>query len=103
MAALAHPVEFVVVVAAVVIELLMDVAPGREGAAGTGQHDATDPVVRLQFFQRIVQLTAELAVHRVELLGAVQGQDADAVFGIDQDVFVFHHFLLQRFTSPHAT
>ena len=62
--------------------------PAEKARPGAGEDDAADRVVGLEPLQRVVQLAAELAVHRVELLGPVQREDADAVFDVGQDRFV---------------
>ena len=81
----------------IVFALLVDVAAGGEClGAGAGDDDAADSVVGVQRLHRVVQFGRQLAVHRVQLVGAVQRDDADAVFHIDQDVFVAHGFLRRR-------
>src|SRR5579885_688952 len=87
----AHRVELFLGVAAVVLALLVDVAAGgnRLVAGVGGQH-------------RIAQLARQQAVHRVELVGPVQGQDRDAVFLLDQDMLVGHAVLPQRPGYPGA-
>src|SRR5439155_25048648 len=86
----AHPVEFFVAVAPVVRKLLVDVAAGGKRAAGAGQDDAADRIVGVEALHRVVQLADQPPVHRIEFVGPVQGDDADAVFRFDQDVLLIH-------------
>jgi hypothetical protein len=70
------------------IELLRlgEVLAGAERAiARPGQDDGVDPVVSVQPFQRPAERGAHRQVPGVQLLGAVQGDGADAVVDIDQD------------------
>src|SRR5262249_41673872 len=78
-------------VAPVVLPLLVDVAPRGEGARPrTGDDDAAHLVVGGQPHDAVVQLRAELVVHGVELIWAVQGEDADAVHLLHEDTGVHH-------------
>ena len=45
-------------------------------------------LVRLELRQRVAELVHELVVERVERLRAVEGDEADAAAGLDEDVFV---------------
>ena len=103
-AAAAHRVALVQLrlgVLAIVLALLVDVAPGGERAVpGAGDDDAADVLVGVRLHHRVVQLRAQPMVHRVELLGTVQGEDRHAVGLLDEDVrvrrFTFHVRPLRR-------
>src|SRR4029077_9776690 len=43
-----HPVELLVAVAGIVLELLVDVAAGGKGTAGAGHHNAADRIVGVE-------------------------------------------------------
>jgi hypothetical protein len=78
----------------VVRALFVDVAAGQEGVfTGTGENDAADAAVGLERVHGLVHLAHQLAVHRVQHFGAMEGDDADAVFDLGQDAFVGHCFL----------
>src|SRR5271155_4401504 len=79
----------------------MDVAAGGKGpVSGAGDDDAADRVVGVELLDRFAHLARQLAVHRIELVGAVEGDDADAVFRIDQDMLVTHRFLQSTKSGP---
>ena len=60
-----------------------------------GDDDAADLVVRIKGLEGLAQLVHELVVQRIELLGAVEGDDADLFgFGADVNDFVGHGVLL---------
>ena len=62
---------------------LLEVAAGRErAAAGTGEDQHAQGVVKSQFMQGLAQLDEHLRVHRIHHLGPVQHQSANAVSGI---------------------
>jgi hypothetical protein len=76
-------------VLAVVLALLVDVAARGEGLRpGAGDHDAADLVVRVHRHDRVVQLGRQPVVHRVEVLGAIHGEDGHARGLLDEDVLV---------------
>jgi hypothetical protein len=54
-----------------------DVGPGGKSLFTAGDDDAAHQVVRLKGLKRAGQLVHQLVVQGVELLGAVQGDDAD--------------------------
>src|SRR5882724_4505331 len=84
-------VELGLTVPAIVLALLVDVAAGGERAfPGAGDHDAADLVIGAQPRDRLAQLGAELRVHRVELLGAIQGDNHHAFGFLDEDDPVRH-------------
>ena len=65
----------------------MDVAAGRERAGARARDDdAADLVVLHRAHHGLVQLRAQLAIHRVELLGAVHGEDRDPLALLDEHV-----------------
>src|SRR5207245_6953172 len=80
-------IELLLRVLRVVLALLVDVAArGERLLAGARDDDAADLVVGHRARDRVVQLGAELAVHRVELIGAVQREDRNAVRLLDGHV-----------------
>src|SRR3989442_1863218 len=79
-------IELLLRVLRVVLALLVDVAArGERLLAGARDDDAADLVVGHRARDRVVQLGAELAVHRVELIGAVQREDRNAVRLLAED------------------
>src|SRR5262249_27739204 len=81
---------------AIVLALLVDVAARRERARpGARDDDAADLVIGAHARDRVVQLHHQLMVHRVELVGAIQREDRDALRLLDQDV-VGHGYLPAR-------
>src|SRR5882724_3625502 len=65
-------------------------AGGDRAFPGAGDHDAADLVIGAQPRDRLAQLGAELRVHRVELLGAIQGDNRHAFGLLDEDDPVRH-------------
>jgi hypothetical protein len=83
----AERVELGLRVLLVVLALLVDVAAGRERLlAGAGDDDASDRRVGDGRGHRRVQLGGQLTVERVELVGAVEREDRDAVDGLGEQV-----------------
>ena len=72
------------------VDHLLDVGTGGKGLAGTGQHHATDVRVILELIQRLVHFIQYLGIQRVQRLGAVQGDQANALAGLDQNGFKAH-------------
>ena len=72
------------------IDHLLDVGTGCKCLAGTGQYHATDIRVILELVQRLIQLIQHLGVQSVQRLGAVQGDQADTLAGLDQNGFKAH-------------
>ena len=56
-----------------------EVEPGAEPAAGAGEDDRSARPVAAGVVQRLVELLDELRGHRVQAVGTVEGQQADAV------------------------
>src|SRR5690554_1146477 len=72
------------------IDHLLDVGAGGEGLAGAGQYHAADVRIVLELVQGLVQLIQHLGVEGVQRLGAVQGDQTDALAGFDQNGFKAH-------------
>ncbi len=69
---------------------LLDVGARREGAVGSGQHDASHGVVAVPCLERSDQFLQELAIQRIERFRPVQRDDADRTVGCHEDVLVGH-------------
>jgi hypothetical protein len=67
-----------------------NVGTGGKGFFATSDDHAADVVLRVKALQGLTQLGHELVVERVELLGAVEGDNAHGAFGADLDAFVCH-------------
>ena len=72
---------------------LLDVGAGGEGLLVAGDQQAADVLVGLVGVDGLGELGLERDVERVELLRTVEPDDADAAFGLDDDVLVAHGFL----------
>ncbi len=69
----------------------LDVGTGHEGfGAATGDDEHADVRVGFGFVQRTVQFIDRVAVQRIELVGAVDGDDADGTIVGDEEVGVGH-------------
>ena len=70
---------------------LLDIGTGHKGFdTATGDHQHTDVPVALGLGERAVQLVDGGAVQRVQLVGTVDGDDADRVGVGDEEVLVAH-------------
>ncbi len=79
-------VELGLGVPAIILTLLVDVPAGGEGAvAGARDDDAADVVIGAHPRDRLAQLSAELGVHRVELLRAIHGDNRDPLRLLHED------------------
>jgi hypothetical protein len=84
----------------VVLALLVDVAAGGERPlACAGDHDAPDLVVGAHPRDRLPQLGAQLGVHRVQLLRAIQGENRHAFGLLHEDDLVCHVLLPSSLTA----
>ena len=61
---------------------VLQVGPGAEGAAGTGEHDGARAGVLLRRLQRGVQVGQQRQADGVQPLGAVQRDDADRAVAV---------------------
>ncbi len=69
---------------------LLDVGAGREGLVVAGDQQAADSGVGLVAVERLGEFGHQRAVERIERLRAVEPDDADPAFGLDDDVLVAH-------------
>jgi hypothetical protein len=68
-----------------------DVGTGGKGLFAAGDDHAADGLVGIKGLERLAQFVHQLVVQRVELLGAVQRDDADLLgFGAHFNGFVGH-------------
>jgi hypothetical protein len=73
-----------------VLTLLVNVSARREGTTCSGKDDAADCLVRFDDFKQLLDLRHHCPVHGVELIGPVQRDSDDAVFGFGKDGLVTH-------------
>src|SRR5260221_7408563 len=76
-----------------------DVRPGSECFLVAGDEDRADALIGIVGIQRLRQLLHQLGVERVELLRAVERDDADAALLLGQDEFIAHDWLTLAFSS----
>src|SRR5262249_52788524 len=92
---IAHALLLLAAKALVVFHLLLDIATRRERlVAGAGDDQAADRVVALEGLHRVEQLGSEPAVHGVEGIRPVEGDDADPLLALYQDMLVCHRHVL---------
>jgi hypothetical protein len=65
-------------------------APAAKGLFRPGQDDAADLLVFFGGLQRLGQLLQQLRVERVHRVGAVEPDDGDVVFDLDDQGFIGH-------------
>ncbi|MCY1441367.1 hypothetical protein D9M71_576800 [compost metagenome] len=72
------------------VRQFLDVRAGGEGLARTGEDDAADLRIGLQAVEHLVEFADQLRVERIQRLGAVQGDQGDALLDLEQQGFVAH-------------
>jgi hypothetical protein len=68
----------------------LNVGAGTEALAGTGEDDGPDGGVVVVGLDRLAHLGVHGLAHSIELVGVVEGDDADAAAFFGEDLFVGH-------------
>ncbi|MNE41244.1 hypothetical protein D3C80_1353040 [compost metagenome] len=72
----------------------LDVGTGGKGFFRTGQDDAADVRVGFEAIEGLVQFADDLRIQRIQRLWTVEGDQANAAVGFQQNRFVVHRGLL---------
>ena len=75
---------------------LLDVGAGGEGLVAAGEDHAADAAIGLEGVERLAQLAHQLGAERVQRLGPVEADDADAALGFGLDVLVAGQVFLRE-------
>src|SRR6185295_6842755 len=78
---------------------MLDIGPGCKGLVVTCDDDAADTIIGFKAIERLPHLFDQLRIKRIERIGPIEPDDANAVLALDNDRFVRHRELLLVRTS----